>query len=164
MKSTLLSDSQSSELYSINSSIDINETSGYKLNATKKLGVNQVPPKLPSTQVAFRLSVFLYISLKIHQSHIYTQTKPDCPVCSYRYKPYYKNGIQVRPYSFVCPICGFDFDIYRRCGFQIADYFITTEQKPPQFLQSHIKEYQDEKLYEKIYKKFCVVHFYVVVM
>ena len=77
--------------------------------------------------------------------------QPDCPLCSYQFKPYWKNAKQIKPNNEYCPLCGFDFYFYRECNFQIGLYFKRRNETPPTLFLPHV----DKALYNAIYKKFC---------
>ena len=95
-----------------------------------------------------------------------------CPVCTYRCPlPYYLNGHVIRPNEMnFCPLCGFNFKLYYQCNCQIGLYYQRTQENPPKFLDSCVKQYRDKYLYVSIYKKFSVYmhvqhkHIYVYIM
>lgn len=90
------------------------------------------------------------------------KTQPDCPICTYQFKPYCINAenkqkmVKVKPNTKPCPICGFNFIEFYQSGFNIGAYFKKTHETIPKFpklLQVQVKKFNDTELYKEIHKK-----------
>ena len=92
-------------------------------------------------------------NMKSHTLHIVCYS----PQCTFRFKQAYKGGQRVIPNVDNCPLCNFDFDQYQQWGFQLGLYYQKTSTKPPKFLQPQIQEFNDNILYNAVYKKFCTI-------
>ena len=94
---------------------------------------------------------------KVHNNliirHIYNQCQPDCPICTYQFKPFYSNGEKTKPNTQHCPVCGFNFAEYHQSNFKIGAYFERTKEAVPKLLQVQVKKFNDTNLYKEIHKK-----------
>ena len=77
-------------------------------------------------------------------NRIRNQSQPDCPICTYQFKPFYKDRKKVKPNTECCPLCGFDFVKYRSSNYNI---------EVPTLLQSKLNKFNDTNLNKKIHKK-----------
>ena len=81
------------------------------------------------------------------------KNQPDCPICTYQFKSYLKNGKKVKPNTEHCPVCGFDFEKYCRSNFNVGIYHQRRKKTIPKLFKVKVKKFNDTNLYKEIHKK-----------